>query len=204
MEDNKPTLLFILGSHRAGGNIDKLQEIVDGHESRELFTPKFIKLRDKKIGYCRSCYKCTEVGSCVQDDDMEYIVAQMIESDVIVFVPVVYAFGTNSIFQTFLERAGYGYLRPQGRPLKHKLALVTVIGRRYSHEAVASQIISNILLNEMILIGSGFIPLLHGQTFPGEIQYDKEGIDSFNRSISYVVNYLYNQKGALVYENPAN
>ena len=64
-----------------------------------------------------------------------------------------------------------------------------VIGRRYGHSSVAAQIIMNILLNEMIIIGSGFLPLLHGQTFPGDIIEDKEGIESINNNITRLIKY---------------
>lgn len=180
-------IIFILGTHRTGGNSDVIKKLVEQHRFYKYIEPEYIYLRDRNIQTCMSCYKCTENGKCCINDDVEELVEIMKEKDSIIFVPVVYGFGTGTIFQSFIERMGYGYLRMQGRPLRDKIAGLAVIGRRYAHEAVANQLMMNILLNEMIIYGSGFIPLLHGKSFPGEIINDEEGIYSFNNMIERII-----------------
>lgn len=101
-------------------------------------------LLDKRIEHCKSCYKCSELNKCIIEDDVEEMVDKMKKADAIIYVPVIYAFSSGSIFQSFLERAGFGYLRLQDRPLRNKFATVIVIGRRYAHSLVATQVIMNI------------------------------------------------------------
>ncbi len=183
-------VLFILGSHRKDGNTAQFVDIVKNHPMNNWFSPKFIWLADKEIKYCQSCYKCSTKMQCVLKDDVKEIVEEMKATDAIVYVPVIYAFAANSRFQAFLERVGYGFLRPQNRPLRNKLAIVVVIGRRYAHTSVASQVIMNILLNEMIIVGSGFLPLLYGQgKFPGNIGFDREGLESLYANIGRLIEW---------------
>ncbi len=201
MQRKKLDVLFILGSHRMDGNSSRIKYLVEAKPYNELIEANYIMLKDKRLEICQSCYKCTKYGGCTISDDVGKIVEQMKISDIIIFVPVAYAFGSNSLFQIFLERAGFGYLRPQNRPLKNKIAMVAVIGRRYSHESIATQIINNILLNEMIIVGSGFLPLLHGEDFPGHIETDSEGIEAFHKNLQHAIEYCLEQKGGAIYEN---
>lgn len=180
-------MLFIFGSHRSNGNSEMVKALMERHPDYGDVEAKYIFLKDYDINDCKSCYQCTELGKCSIDDDVEKIVDEMKESDAIIFVPVVYGFGTGSIFQKFIERAGYGFLRMQGRPLRDKIAGIVVVGRRYAHEAVVQQIIMNVLLNEMVIYGSGFLPLLKGNSFPGNIMEDEEGIESFDKMVNRVV-----------------
>ncbi len=180
-------VLFIMGSHRNNGNSELIKTMVEQHPNQKNIEAKYVFLKDYNIEDCNSCYKCTILGKCNLKDDVEVIVELMKDNDAIIFVPVVYGFGTGSILQKFIERAGYGYLRMQGRPLKDKIAGIAVIGRRYAHEAVAQQLIMNILLNDMIIYGSGFLPLLKGDSFPGNIMEDKEGVNEFDKMIDRIV-----------------
>ena len=194
---SKADILFILGSHRRKGNSEKILQIIKNHPQRDLFQPHFVFLADKKIENCRSCYQCSnpENKECIIDDDVHDIVNKMKTSDIIIYVPVIYAFSSSSIFQAFLERSGFGYLRPQGRPLRNKFASVVVVGRRYGHDMVASQVISNILLNQMIMVGSGFLPLMQGRTFPGEIEKDEEAIKALEDTITRLLDCYISTKG---------
>lgn len=184
---NKITVLFILGSHRTNGNSKLIQELVMNNSVYKEIDAKYIFLKDYKINDCNSCYQCSDCGECVLHDDVGKIVNQMIASDVIIYVPVVYGFGLGSVMQKFIERTGYGFFRTHGRPLRDKIAGVVVIGRRYAHESVVQQCIMNIMLNEMVLYGSGFLPLLKGDSFPGNIMNDYEGIEAFDKMLNRVV-----------------
>ena len=97
-------------------------------------------------------------------------------------MPVMHAFGTNSKFQAFLEWVGYGYLRPLERPLEDKIAAIVVVGRRYGHTAVYSQIMLNIMLNKMIMAGSGFPALFLGML--GGVLDDAEALESLDQTVN--------------------
>lgn len=191
MLGKKIKFLFVIGSHRKGGNSSKIIDVINNHPRSKEIECNFVFLMDKKIELCKSCYECSDNLSqqCMLDDDVEEVFLEMLDNDVIVYVPVIYAFSSNSLFQAFLERVGFGFLRPNNRPLRDKLATIIVVGRRYAHSMVASQLIMNILLNEMVLVGSGFIPLLEGRSFPGNVLEDSEGIEALNKSISRLIDY---------------
>lgn len=109
----------------------------------------------------------------------------MIEADAIIYATPVHAFGLNSITQTFLERAGVGYLRFY-RPLKNKLAGIIIVGRRYSHEQAWSQLALNIVLNKMILAGAGFPATVYSNNNNSEKILDEEGLMSLKQMLNNI------------------
>ncbi|MCM3549812.1 oxidoreductase [Niallia circulans] len=149
-------ILFLNGSLRRGGSTDGVVDFARQYLEKNYpeVQVETIYLCEKEIQICDSDYYC-DTGICGIQDDVRGIVNIMKKADAIVYALPVHAFGANSLMQIFLERAGVGYLRFE-RPLEGKLASVIVTGRRYSHELVWSQIALNIMLNKMILVGSGF------------------------------------------------
>lgn len=98
---------------------------------------------------------------CRKKDDIPAIVETMIAADIIIYACPVHAFGIAHLMQTFLERTGVGYLRFE-RPLANKLGGCIIVGRKYHMGHAHDQIVNNMLLNRMIIPGSGFPVLLHG------------------------------------------
>lgn len=137
-------------------------------------------MADKRIEFCDADNAC-QFSPCRVSDDMPSILADMQSADGIIYMPVMHAFGTNSKFQAFLERAGYGYLRPLDRPLEDKIAVIVVVGRRYGHTAVYSQIVLNIMLNKMIMAGSGFPALFLGML--GGALDDAEALQALEQTV---------------------
>ena len=175
-------LLVIVGSSRSYGASAKVVSLIRHHlHGRAQVTPLWLK--DYDIEYCDADNFC-ESRDCGLNDDIELIVSEMIDSDAILFLPVMQAYGTNSRFQAFLERAGYGFLRPRKRPLCDKLAAVAVVGRRYGHTTAISQVILNVLLNKMVLVGSGFPP-----TFQTQLIHDPEAEQALRETLDRLLEY---------------
>lgn len=116
---------------------------------------------------------------------MPAIVNRLVRADAIIYAVPVHGYGMAHPMQIFIERAGVGYLRFE-RPLANKVAGAVVTGRRYAHEAVYHQLIGNILLNRMILVGSGYPVVIHGGA-PGSALRDTEGLASLATLISRMV-----------------
>lgn len=175
---------LIVGSHRSGGTSDKVVRLIEDHLRSRGAALDVIALRDFRIEGCDSDNAC-EHALCGLDDDMRKIVDRMLAADGLIYLPVIHAYGTNSLFQKFLERAGFGFFRPMERPLRDKVATVVVVGRRYAHTSIFSQIVLNLLLNKTILVGSGFPGLFFSDR--GEPEADAEGktavCDSIDRMI---------------------
>ena len=99
----------------------------------------------------------------------------MVEADILIYACPVHAFGTSNLMQLFLERAGVGYLR-FNRPLANKVGGVVIIGRKYNRGSVHDQILNNMLLNRMIIPGSGFPVLIHGDESTKSIPDPEEAV----------------------------
>lgn len=186
MRKERAVILGISGSERAGGNtdlaLDHAGELVRsrGAEFRA------VRLREHRISPCSPCGDCNNrLNPCELPDDMPGIVEKMKQADGIIYAVPVHGFGLAHLMQIFIERAGVGYLRFE-RPLADKVGGIIVTGRRYSDSAVHDQLVNNLLLNRMILVGSGF-PVLMRNTSPEPGLHDTEGLDALERMVHRMV-----------------
>lgn len=170
----------LVGSSRKNGLSNHICAILQDKFSVKGLSGNFIHLSEKRIEICDVDNLC-QYSPCGVSDDVPSILADMRAADGIIYMPVMHAFGTNSKFQAFLERVGHGYLRPLDRPLVDKIAAIIVVGRRYGHTAVYSQIMLNIMLNKMIMAGSGFPALFYGML--GGVLDDVEALEALEQTI---------------------
>lgn len=192
-------ICILVGSNRRNGISRQVCGLIKQYINCRAIV-SFIFLAEKRIELCDADNNCSN-KKCSLNDDMEYIIKQMIEADGIIYMPVMHAYGTNSCFKAFLERSGYGYFRTMGRPLKDKVASVIVIGRRYGHTAVYSQIVLNIMLNKMILAGSGFPVLFMGML--GQASEDIEALEALEETLNRMISISYRLRVGLFMEAPA-
>lgn len=169
-------LAVIVGSSRPCGVSSRVVALVHRHLG-EKATVEEIWLKDYRIDYCDADNACYS-EDCPVPDDVGQLVARLSHADALLYMPVMHAYGLNSRFQAFLERVGYGFMRPRHRPLRDKLAAIVVVGRRYGHTAVFSQVVLNILLNKMILIGSGF-----PACFQSQLAHDPEAEQALRETL---------------------
>jgi multimeric flavodoxin WrbA len=170
----------LVGSSRKNGLSNHVCRVLQGQFRNKGLSGRFIHLADKHIEFCDADNAC-QFSPCRVSDDMPSILADMQSADGIIYMPVMHAFGINSKFQAFLERIGYGYLRPLDRPLMDKIAAIVVVGRRYGHTAVFSQIMLNVMLNKMIMAGSGFPALFMGML--GGVLDDAEALEALEQTV---------------------
>ncbi len=166
----------LVGSSRNNGLSNDVCRVLQGQFRNKGLSGRFIHLADKRIEFCDADNAC-HFSLCKVADDVPGILADMQSADGIIYMPVIHAFGVNSKFQAFLERVGYGYLRPLDRPLADKIAAVVVVGRRHEHTAVYSQI----MLNKMIMAGSGFPALFMGML--GGVLDDAEALEALEQTV---------------------
>jgi multimeric flavodoxin WrbA len=170
----------LVGSSRKNGLSNQICGLLQSQFNSKGLFGSFVHLADKRIEFCDADNQCQN-SPCRVADDLPIILADMQAADGIIYMPVMHAFGVNSKFQAFLERVGYGYLRPLDRPLKDKIAAIIVVGRRYGHTAVYSQIMLNIMLNKMIMAGSGFPALFLGML--GGANEDVEALEALEQTV---------------------
>ncbi|WP_416772458.1 flavodoxin family protein [Pseudomonas sp. RHF3.3-3] len=177
-------LIVIVGSSRSHGVSSHVVSLVRRHlEGRALVQDLW--LRDYRIDYCDADNACAHTD-CLVKDDVCAIADEMVKADAILYLPVMHAYGTNSRFQAFLERVGYGFMRPRERPLRNKLAAVAVVGRRYGHTAVFGQVVLNVLLNKMVLVGSGF-----PATFNTQLVQDSEAEQALCETLDRLLEHFH-------------
>ena len=167
-------LCIIVGSNRRNGLSAQVCRLIETHMQGRAACD-FVYLSEHEIQYCDADNKCQN-RVCQLPDSVNEIAGSMLRADGIIYMPVMHAYGTNSRFQAFLERVGYGFFRPLKRPLRDKVAGVVVVGRRYGHTSVYTQIVLNVLLNKMLLIGSGFPTTFFGML--GKATHDQEAMES--------------------------
>ncbi|MFE9426925.1 flavodoxin family protein [Kitasatospora sp. NPDC006697] len=189
MPTNRPIILGICGSERAGGNTDLALEYTRTLVEQRGAEFRVIHLREHRISPCSPCGDCNyRTEPCGLRDDMPAVVEQMRQADGIIYAVPVHGFGPAHLMQVFIERAGVGYLRFQ-RPLANKVGGIVITSRRYSDSAVHSQLVDNLLLNRMILVGSGF-PALLRNTAPQPALTDREGLDALDRMVHRMVDMV--------------
>ncbi|MET8122541.1 flavodoxin family protein [Micromonospora sp. NPDC005189] len=184
-----PTVVAINGSERVGGNTAEVLKYAAGRFAARGVRLDVVGLARKTFTSCGPCGECnTRTEPCLLRDDMPDIVRRMVEADGIIYATPVHGFGTASMMQQFIERAGVGYLRFE-RPLTNKVAGVVVVGRRYSHVDVHAQLLHNVMLNRMLLAGSGFPAVIHAGE-RGEALADREGVDAVTRLVDRMTDLI--------------
>jgi multimeric flavodoxin WrbA len=176
----RPVILGISGSERAGGNTDLALDYAGQLVRERGAVFRSLHLRDHRISPCSPCGDCNSRNSpCALQDGMPAIVEEMKRADGIIYAVPVHGFGLAHLMQIFIERAGVGFLRFD-RPLANKVGGIIVTGRRYSDASVHNQLVDNLLLNRMILVGSGFPALLRNTSKEPGLN-DAEGLDALER-----------------------
>jgi multimeric flavodoxin WrbA len=183
-------IVGVNGSERPGGNTEQALE----HAGRLIGDRgadfAMLTLREKNFSACGRCGDCNFLDRpCTVSDDMDDMVALLRRADGIIYGCPVHGFGTAHLMQAFIERAGVCHLRFE-RPLANKVGGIIVTGRRFNHVAVHSQIVQNMLLNRMILVGSGYPVVLYGGK-RGECLTDIDGVAALDRMVSRMLDMVF-------------
>ena len=63
-----------------------------------------ISLVGKSIQFCKGCLACQKLGRCVIDDDVNAIMAQVLEADVVVWATPIYYYEMSGQMKTLIDR----------------------------------------------------------------------------------------------------
>lgn len=98
-------IILISSSPREDSNSDILcDEFIRGAEDAGHSAIK-IRLAERDISYCTGCCSCIgNQGSCIQQDDMNDIMQQILHADVMVLASPVYFRSFNGQMKTFIDR----------------------------------------------------------------------------------------------------
>jgi len=99
-----PLVVGIVASPREGGNTDILVErVLDGARSAGAKTVKFV-IDSMQINPCKSCFRCFEVGRCVQRDEMKQIYRVLPRASAMVFGSPIYLNYLSAQAKLFIDR----------------------------------------------------------------------------------------------------
>ncbi|MCP2241888.1 flavodoxin family protein [Lentzea aerocolonigenes] len=187
---SSPKIVAIHGSERNHGNTADVLEYVGKVLAARGVELEVVRLGDLRMSPCGPCGDCnSRTVPCALEDDIPGVVEQMARADGILYTAPVHGFGTGALMQAFIERSGVGFMRFE-RPLTNKVGGVIVIGRRYSHTEVYHHLTANVLLNRMIMIGSGFPAIVYGNQ-PGDVLHDDEGLQMVERMVNRMVDLVH-------------
>lgn len=94
----------IVGSARSNGSCAYLADtIIKGMNESDISAKKYC-IGEMKIQYCLGCKKCYIDGKCVQEDDVETIVSDILSSDFVIIIAPSYWADIPGQLKTFFDR----------------------------------------------------------------------------------------------------
>lgn len=102
-------ILVINASPKKGGSLSTLLKEASNSARENGAQIEEIHLVEHNIGYCRFCMTCyndleSEIGPCVQDDDMNWILPKLKQADGFILGTQLSSSHANAIMKTFIER----------------------------------------------------------------------------------------------------
>lgn len=100
-------ICVLMGSPRLNGNTAELLKPFISELKANDAEVEYITLADKNIHSCKSCYICqnsTGEYGCVQEDDMQGIVSEIVKSDCFVLATPIYTWYCTTEMKVMLDR----------------------------------------------------------------------------------------------------
>ena len=102
-------VVVISTSLRAGSNSHALAEQFAEGAKAAGNEVEFITLRGKEIKFCVGCLACQKLGRCVINDDVNDIMAKVLESDVVCWATPIYYYEMSGQMKTLIDRMNAMY-----------------------------------------------------------------------------------------------
>lgn len=97
-------VIVISTSLRHGSNSDMLADkFAEGARSAGNDVEK-ISLAGKEINFCKGCLACQTLGKCVINDDVNAIMAKVLEADVVAWATPIYYYEMSGQMKTLIDR----------------------------------------------------------------------------------------------------
>ena len=98
-------ILVLCGSPHKNGTTNALADAFLSGVDRTRHTVEKVQISEKNIAPCLGCEYCKHnEGSCVQKDDMQYLLPAILEADLIVFASPIYYFGFSAQLKCVIDR----------------------------------------------------------------------------------------------------
>ena len=100
---------IISTSLRQGSNSHALAEQFAEGAKAAGHEVELISLRGKEIKFCVGCLACQKLGRCIINDDVNDIMAKVIESDVVCWATPIYYYEMSGQMKTLIDRMNAMY-----------------------------------------------------------------------------------------------
>ncbi len=177
----------ISGSPNAGGNNEKIIELVLDIAKEKGFKTEKILLSKLKVSPCDDCGMCREGKVCPIDDDMAGIYEKLEASDAIIVSSPVYFGSVTSQIKALFDRSIL--LRRNGFLLKGKVGGAIAVGgsRNGGQEFTIQAIHSWMHIHGMIVVGD--MSHFGGITFK-PVDSDEVGLKTIKDTVKYMCETL--------------
>ncbi len=136
---------------------------------------EFFHIGKKPVQGCLGCGRCYTLGRCVFDDGVNEFAKRAAEADGFVFGSPVYYAGINGSLMSFMDRLFFSVGAAVPNPFWLKPAAIVVSARRAGTTSALDQLGKYPAYQQMILIGSRYWNMVHGNT-PEQVMQDAEGL----------------------------
>lgn len=181
-------VVMICGSPRAKGNTMQLLEECGKVLTANGVDFEIISLAGKKISACMACYKCAEAKKCVQNDELNDIIARVRGAKGLIVGSPVY-FGTaRGDVMNLLQRMGM-VNRQTDKFLTGMVGGPIAVARRGGLTLTLQEMGMFFQISDMIVPGSTYWNMVIGRN-PGEALKDTEGVDTIKHFAENVANLV--------------
>lgn len=163
-------VLIINGSPRVGGNT-----ALAVNEMTKVFAEEGIEADVMQIGAnairgCIACGKCSELGKCIFNDEVNEAAKKFEEADGLVIASPVYYASANGTLISFLDRLFYS----SNFDMSMKVGASVVCARRGGCSATFDELNKYFTISNMPIASSQYWNSIHGRA-KGEADLDEEG-----------------------------
>lgn len=187
------SVIMFNGSPRPNGNtilcLRRIQERIE----RAGIATEIVSLAELRVEPCRACGGCRGKRRCVQDDDLNALLAKMIAADGIIIGSPTWFGSVTSWVKNLIDRAGF-VSRMNDHLFKHKAGTPVIAVRRGGAVQVYNEIMSFFAINHFFMVGSSYWNFAFG-LHPGEAAGDAEGMqtmDDIADNMAYLLRALEN------------
>jgi len=174
-------VLGVVGTDRRDGIVSRacLRVLEGARESGH--STELINLYDFDIRHCRGCWRCSESGACVQEDDFAQIYSRVREANVVILGSPVYWGNVTAMMKVFFDRhMGWAIHNPEGASEFSKLGFWDKFSRLHRELKIFGPKDKAMMEKRFVLITAATLPFPYCHV-EGEIQR------TFRAMISYVV-----------------
>lgn len=163
-------VLIINGSPRVGGNTALAVNEMTKVFAEEGIEADVMQIGGKNIRGCIACGKCTELGKCIFDDEVNEAAKRFEEADGLVIASPVYYASANGTLISFLDRLFYS----SNFDMSMKVGASVVCARRGGCSATFDELNKYFTISNMPIASSQYWNSIHGRA-KGEADLDEEG-----------------------------